>query len=39
MTFFDLAPDAFRWRWESSPDRVEWKELWAIAYQRRPTAG
>jgi hypothetical protein len=35
MTFFDVAPDTFRWRWESSPDGVEWKELWAIAYQRR----
>jgi hypothetical protein len=34
MVFSDLAGDAFRWRWEVSPDRVVWTERWAIDYRR-----
>jgi len=35
MVFFDIAEDAFRWRWEFSSDAVSWQERWAISYRRR----
>jgi hypothetical protein len=35
MVFWDVEPDRFRWRWESSPDGEAWTERWAIAYRRR----
>ena len=35
MVFFDIEADSFQWRWESSPDRTEWTENWAISYRRR----
>ena len=35
MVFSDIEPDAFRWRWESSPDGLAWSERWAIGYRRR----
>jgi hypothetical protein len=35
MVFFDIAPDSFEWRWESSPDQETWTENWAISYTRR----
>jgi RimJ/RimL family protein N-acetyltransferase len=35
MVFFDIAPDRFTWRWESSPDGTAWTERWRIVYRRR----
>lgn len=35
MVFTDITANAFRWRWESSPDQTTWTENWAIAYERR----
>jgi hypothetical protein len=35
MVFSRIRPDAFHWRWESSPDGVAWSERWAIEYRRR----
>ncbi len=35
MVFFDIEPDRFSWRWESSPDGERWQERWAIRYTRR----
>lgn len=35
MVFFDIEPDAFRWRWEFSPDAASWQERWSIRYTRR----
>ena len=34
MVFSDITPDAFAWRWESSPDAVTWTQRWAIDYRR-----
>jgi hypothetical protein len=35
MVFFDVEPDAFRWRWERSEDAgVTWELRWAIDYRR-----
>jgi len=34
MVFGDITPDAFAWRWESSPDAVTWTQRWAIDYRR-----
>jgi hypothetical protein len=35
MVFTGITPDAFDWRWESSPDGEAWTERWAIRYTRR----
>ncbi|MCP5027699.1 MAG: hypothetical protein GY929_15600 [Actinomycetia bacterium] len=35
MIFSNIGPDAFDWRWQSSPDGEDWTENWAIAYRRR----
>ena len=35
MVFTDITDDALEWRWESSPDREEWTQNWAISYTRR----
>jgi len=35
MVFTDITADAFRWRWEGSPDGTVWAERWAIGYRRR----
>jgi hypothetical protein len=35
MIFTNITIDAFDWRWESSPDGVEWTEHWALAYWRQ----
>ncbi len=35
MIFADITPDSFHWRWESSPDGVEWQTRWAIRYTRK----
>jgi len=40
MVFSDITPDAFSWRWESSPDGpdvegAQWTVNWEIAYTRR----
>jgi len=35
MVFFDIAADAFRWRWERSEDAgATWDLLWTIDYRR-----
>ena len=34
MVFSDVTPEAFHWRWESSPDGTAWTERWAIDYRR-----
>ena len=35
MVFSDIAPDAFRWRWERSVDAGQtWELRWAIDYRR-----
>ena len=38
MVFSDITPDAFRWRWEFSPDNEVWQQRWAISYVRRGSA-
>jgi hypothetical protein len=38
MTFSDITPDGFTWRWEASPDRREWTLRWAIRYRRRASS-
>ena len=35
MVFSSIRDDSLEWRWESSPDREEWTENWAISYTRR----
>jgi hypothetical protein len=35
MVFFDIAADAFSWRWEFSTDAASWQQRWAIGYTRR----
>ena len=39
MVFSDVTADAFRWRWESSPDGTTWTVNWALDYTRRAAAG
>ena len=38
MVFSDITPDAFHWRWESSPDNAAWTVNWEIDYSRRSEA-
>ena len=35
MVFSEIAEDGFSWRWEASPDGVDWQQRWAITYRRR----
>ncbi len=36
MTFENIRPDAFDWRWETSPDGATWTLRWLIHYGRAP---
>ena len=39
MVFFNIEPDHFDWRWETSADRDQWDLRWQIRYTRRSATG